>query len=152
MNETINQRHQAYEQRFAGIEAQLARFQIQPHSPRPRPLQPQAVPLLEQAAARIPPPPLPPHSEYNVENSCSPSPQDYYRPRYQAHDDIAGKAPPPKPFKGEQSKLKGWILQMEDYFTITSTRRDDKKLAHIGLYTEGEALEWWKASRQECYT
>ena len=41
---------------------------------------------------------------------------------------------------------------MEDYFTITSTRRDDKKLAHIGLCTEGEALEWWKASRQECHT
>ena len=102
LNETINQRHQAYERRFAGIEAQLARFQIQPHSPQPRPLQPQAVPLLEQAAAGIPPPPpVPPHFQYNVGDSRSPSPRDYYRPQHQVNDDAAGKAPPPKLFKGE---------------------------------------------------
>ena len=41
---------------------------------------------------------------------------------------------------------------MEDFFLITNTRREDKKLAFIGLCTEGEALDWWKAHRRECHT
>ena len=133
--DTMNRRHQAYEQRFASIEARLARPQRELHSPQPRTLQPHTVPLLEQAAAGIPPPPPPPRSGYCFGESPSPSPHGYYRPPHQG-DDTAGKAAPPKPFKGKQSELEGWILQMEDFFLITNTRREDKKLAFIGLCTE----------------
>src|SRR5258706_8087622 len=41
---------------------------------------------------------------------------------------------------------------MEDFFEITNTRGEAKKLAYIGLCTEGEALDWWKANRAECQT
>ena len=43
--------------------------------------------------------------------------------------------------------LEGWILQMDDYFTITQTRNEVQWLAYAGLYTEGEALEWWKSNK-----
>jgi len=36
---------------------------------------------------------------------------------------------------------------MDDYFIITRIRNEQQKLAYIGLCTEGEALEWWKANR-----
>ena len=42
--------------------------------------------------------------------------------------------------------LEGWILQMDDYFTITQTRNEVQRLAYVGLCTEGEALEWWKSN------
>ena len=108
---------------------------MEPHSPQPRTPQPHTVPLLEQAATGIPPPLPPPRSGYRFGESPSPSPHRYYRPAHQG-DDTAGKAPPPKPFKGKQSELERWILQMEDFFLITNTKREDKKLAFIGLCTE----------------
>ena len=36
---------------------------------------------------------------------------------------------------------------MDDYFTITRIRNERQRLAFVGLSTEGEALEWWKANR-----
>src|SRR5438445_13573496 len=44
-------------------------------------------------------------------------------------------------------KLEGWLLQMNDYFTITRTQNERQRLAFVGLSTEGDALEWWKANR-----
>src|SRR5437868_286021 len=44
-------------------------------------------------------------------------------------------------------KLEGWLLQMDDYFTITRTQNERQRLAFVGLSTEGDALEWWKANR-----
>src|SRR5258706_15499404 len=41
---------------------------------------------------------------------------------------------------------------MEDYFEITNTREEPKKLANIGLYTKGEAVDCWKDNRTECHT
>ena len=43
--------------------------------------------------------------------------------------------------------LEGWILLMDDYFTITQTRNQVQRLAHAGLCTEGDALEWWKSNK-----
>ena len=37
--------------------------------------------------------------------------------------------------------LEGWILQMDDYFTITQTWNEVHQLAYIGVCTEGDALE-----------
>ena len=37
--------------------------------------------------------------------------------------------------------LEGWILQMDDYFTITQTHNKVQRLAYIGLCTEGDVLE-----------
>ena len=43
--------------------------------------------------------------------------------------------------------LEGWILQIDDYFTITQTRNEVQRLAYVGLCTEGDALEWWKSNK-----
>ena len=43
--------------------------------------------------------------------------------------------------------LEGWILQIDDYFTITQTQNEIQGLAYIGLYTKGNALEWWKSNK-----
>ena len=43
--------------------------------------------------------------------------------------------------------LEGWILQMDDYFTITQTCNEVQQLAYVGLCTEGDALEWWKSNK-----
>ena len=68
---TMESRHQKSEQRFASIEAQLARLEMNPQapivqSPRPHQVQYQAVTLLEQgaAAAGPRPPPVSPPSKY----------------------------------------------------------------------------------------
>ena len=42
--------------------------------------------------------------------------------------------------------LEGWILQMDDYFTITQTLNEVQRLAYVGLCTEGDVLEWWKSN------
>ena len=36
---------------------------------------------------------------------------------------------------------------MDDYFTITQTCNEVQRLAYVGLYTEGDALEWWKSKK-----
>ena len=41
---------------------------------------------------------------------------------------------------------------MDDYFTITQARNQQQRLLYFGLYTEGEALEWWKANRHRYAT
>ena len=43
--------------------------------------------------------------------------------------------------------LEGWILQMDDYFTITQTRNEVQRLANVGLCTEGDALDCWKSNK-----
>ena len=44
--------------------------------------------------------------------------------------------------------LAGWILQMDNYFPIMQTWNEVQQLAYIGLYIEGDALEYWKSNRQ----
>ena len=60
-------------------------------------------------------------------------PQRYSR--YQP-DMVAGKAPPTSKFLGNMKDLEGWMLQMEDYFTITQTRNEVQRLACVGLSIE----------------
>ena len=43
--------------------------------------------------------------------------------------------------------LEGWILQMDNYFTIMQIRNKQQQLAYVGLYTESKVLEWWQANR-----
>ena len=43
--------------------------------------------------------------------------------------------------------LEGWILQMDDYFTITQTCNEVQRLAYVGLCTEEDVLEWWKSNK-----
>ena len=106
---TMESRHQKSEQRFASIEAQLARLGINPQapivqSPQPHPVQYQVVPLLEQgaAAAGPPPAPVPPPSRHVYNASPSPPPQRYLRYQW---DMVAGKAPPPSTLRGNIKDL-----------------------------------------------
>ena len=62
---------------------------------------------------------------------------------------VAGKAPPLSKFRGNMKDLKGWILQMDDYFTITQTCNEVQRLAYVGLCMEGDALEWWKSNKHK---
>jgi hypothetical protein len=141
---TMERRHQEYEQRFTRMEEQLARLQVQPHSPQPRNQRQHAVHLLEQAAANGPPlPPVPPPSRFIANATPSPPPQR----RNQHEDWVAGKAPTPLAFDGSKDSLEGWLLQMDDFFTITTITNEQQRLAYIGLCTKGEALEWWKTNR-----
>ena len=41
---------------------------------------------------------------------------------------------------------------MDDYLTITQTRNEVQQLAYVGLYTEGDALEWWKSNQHSFNT
>ena len=59
---------------------------------------------------------------------------------------VAGKVPLLFKFWGNMKDLEGCILQMDDYFTIIQTRNEIQWLAYIGLYTEGDVLEWWKSN------
>ena len=43
--------------------------------------------------------------------------------------------------------LEGWILQMDDYFSITQTQNDIQRLTCIGLCTQGDMLVWWKSNK-----
>ena len=43
--------------------------------------------------------------------------------------------------------LEGWILQMDDYVTITQTCNEIQRLAYVALCTEGQALEWRKSNK-----
>ena len=43
--------------------------------------------------------------------------------------------------------LEGWILQIDDSFTITPTHNEVQRLAYVGLCTEGDALEWWISNK-----
>ena len=43
--------------------------------------------------------------------------------------------------------LEGWILQMDDNFTIIQTRNEVQGLAYVGQCTETDALEWWKSNK-----
>ena len=45
-----------------------------------------------------------------------------------------------------------WVLQINDYFTITEACDDKQPLACIGLHSNGEALEWWLANRHKYTT
>ena len=79
---TMESRHQIFEQRFASIEAPLARLGMNlqapiVQSPQPHQVQYQALPLLEQGAATAgpPPPPVPPPSRHVYNASLSPPPQ-----------------------------------------------------------------------------
>ena len=114
-------RHQEYNEQFQRMEQQLAALGVQQRSPQPRRIQQQAVPLLEQAAAAAaapPLPPVPPPSRQII--NASPSPQ-----RQQDEQDlVTGKAPPPSKFSGKMEKLEGWLLQMDNYFTITRIRNE----------------------------
>lgn len=117
---TMERRHRGYEQRFTQIEQQLARLQVQPHSPQPRTQGQRTVHLLEQAAATagVPPPPVPPPSRSIINATPSPPPQRNQR-QHQNNEWVAGKAPTPQAFGGKQEDLEGWLLQMDDFFKIT---------------------------------
>ena len=43
--------------------------------------------------------------------------------------------------------LEGYVLQINNYFTIRVTCNEEQQLSYVGLRTEGKALEWWKANR-----
>ena len=62
---------------------------------------------------------------------------------------IAGNAPPPSTFNGNRERKGGWLLQLRAYFTITGTRNERQRLAFVGLYMEGKALDWWKANKDQ---
>ena len=92
-----------------------------------------------------PPPSLPQHQIYNAEPSPPPR-----RTQPDNDDDmIAGEAPPPSKFNGNRERLKGWLLQVTAYFTITGTRNERQRLAFVGLCMEGRALDWWNANKDK---
>ena len=62
---------------------------------------------------------------------------------------IAGKAPAPSKVNGNRERREGWLLQVTAYFTITGTRNERQRLAFVGLYIQGKALDWWKANEDK---
>ena len=56
------------------------------------------------------------------------------------YKDVKVKAP--KPFKGERSKLKGFIIYIDLYFTfyLTYFKSDIERILYIILVLKGEAL------------
>ena len=117
-------------------------------SPQPHQVQYQALPLPEQVVATGGPPlpPVPPLLRYVY--NVTPSPPLQHQRRYQP-EMIAGMAPPPAKFRGNMKDPEGWILQIDDYFRITQTRNGIQGWSYIGLYTEGDALEWWKSNKHK---
>jgi len=57
---------------------------------------------------------------------------------------VAGKAPIAGKFSGDSDQLKGWILQMDDYFVITKIWNQAPQLFFISICLAGTTLEWWK--------
>ena len=131
----------AYERRFASIEESLGQLELRPLMPRPERPQVQ-VEQLEAIAGKYlgaPPPTSPPqHQIYNAE----PSPPPRRRQPHNEDDMISGKAPPPSKFNGNREGLKGWLLQVTAYFTITGTGNERQRLAFVGLCMEGKARDW----------
>ena len=122
-NKTIEDGPQKSELSFTSIEVQLARLGMQPQLPivqslEPRPIEHQAVPLLEQGATAIrhPAPPVPTSSSYIYNVTQSPLSQQYQRYHPEM---VAGTAPPSAKCRGDVKNLHGWILQIDDYFTMT---------------------------------
>ena len=101
--------------------------------------------MLEQGAAAAGhlPPPVPPLSGHV--NNVTPSPPFQRQHRYHA-EMVASKVPPLAKFRSDVKNLEGWILQMDDYFTLTQTRNKQQLLAYVGLCIESEGLELWKAN------
>jgi len=96
----------------------------------------------------VPPPPPP---EAPAPPPRSPTPERARR-HYDDDDTISGKAPLPTKFNGNRDALGGWILQLEEYFIITGVQNERQKMAFIGLYLEGKALDWWKANKNKVET
>ena len=109
-------------------------------SPHSYCMQHTAIRLLEQGATATGPlqPPIPPLPRHisNVTQS-SPHQQQCYQPEM-----VASKAPPPAKFCGDMINLEGWILWVDDYFTIMQTDNKQQMLPYIGLYMEEELLAW----------
>ena len=148
MNYLYNQGREwnpAYKRQFANIEERLGQVELRPLMLQPE--RPQVhIEQLEANAGQYlgaPPPPSPPqHQIYNAE----PSPPPGRIQPYNDDDMIAGNTAPPSKFNGNGEQLEGWLLQVTAYFTITDIRNERQRLACVGLYMEGKALDWWKAN------
>ena len=115
----------------------------------PQPVHPQVqVEQIEAIAGQYlgAPPPLSPPQQQIHNTEPLPPPR-----RRQNNDDdmIAGKDPQHSKFNGNRERLEGCLLQLSDYFTITGIRNKRQKLAFVGLYMEGKALDWWKADKDK---
>ena len=87
---------------------------------------------------------VPPLSRHVLNVKPSPPPQQqtlYYS------EMVAAKALLPAKFCADMKNLEGWILQIDDYFIIIQTHNKQQRFTFVGLCTEEEALEWWKANR-----
>ena len=137
----------AYERRFARIEERLGQLELRPLMSQPERPQVQVEQLEAIAGQYLGAPPPPSLSQHQVCNA-EPSPPPCRR---QNNDDdiIAGKAPPPSKFNGNSERLKAWLLQLTDYFTITGIKNERQKLAYVGLCMEGKALDWWMANKDK---
>jgi len=98
-------------------------------------------------ATQMQPPPLPPP---DVQQPAPPPPLS---PRGQNNDGmIAGKAPLLGKFSGDRDELKGWILQMEDYFIVTTIQNPGQQLSFISMCLPGTGLVWWKNKKFAFHT
>ena len=50
----------------------------------------------------------------------------------------AGMAPAPAKFRYDMKNLERWILQIDNYFTITETSDEQQELTYVGLYSEAK--------------
>ena len=81
-------------------------------------------------------------------HNVTPSPPTQHQRRCQP-EMVAGKAPPLSKFRDNTKDIQEWILQMDDYFTITELRNKIQRLAYIVLCTKRDALEWWKSNKHK---
>jgi len=143
--EESQRHHTVYTEEFRKIKPRLHQLEVR----GPLPQHQQEPSTQTTGTGFIPPPPPPP--EAPVPPPRSPTPERVGR-HYDDDDIISGKAPLPTKFNVNRDALEGWVLQLEEYFIITSVRNERQKMAFIGLCLEGEALDWWKANKNKYET
>ena len=109
-----------------------------PQPERPQVQVEQVEGIAGQYLGTTPPTSPPQHQIYNAE----PSPPPHRRQPDNDDEMIAGKAPPPSKLDGHRERLQGWLLHVTTYFTITGIRNERQRLAFVGLYMAGKALDW----------
>ena len=106
---------------------------------------------MKQAHSIVVPLPLPVQPPSRHVYNVTPSPPLQRHPHYHL-EKVAGKAPLPAQFKSDMKNQERWILQIDDYFTMTQIRNEQQQLAYVGLCTKEEALESWKTNRHRYTT
>ena len=135
----ITRRHTELSLRMDRLEQRTTVLERRAPAPPERRIYP-----FQASAGRIPPPP--PSRPHQLLEAFTPAPQPQYT------NGVAGKAPPTGKFGGDRDLPEGWLLQLQEYFNITLTRKKGQRLAYVSICLESKALEWWRANKSKFHT